>query len=281
MENNLDMNDYNQVSQLSVSYCENAPMGKWRSAYHNVLEIYYLVDGECQMFIDSKTYTLRPGDMVLIPPWTFHRAIYYEGTLVTRYVVSCNTANILPKANEILLSSGHYIERIPRSLGDVEKIFFKICKEYCNPHLLSEELICGYITELATLIYLAEKSRKSIIDAESSNGIVELAVTYLQSNYSSDISVDDVCRYVSVSKAHLSRIFKEETGLGIKEYLAIYRVKQAEFMLSESSSKSISEIAYSCGFSDSNYFASLFKKTVGITPTEFRKRCLVKQDDLH
>ena len=277
MENNLGTSDYNQVSPLSVSYCEKALLGKWKSAYHNVLEIYYLVDGECQIFIDSKTYTLHPGDIALIPPWTFHRAIYDEGTLVTRYVVSYNTDDLLPKTREILISSGYYIERIPRSFGDVENIFSKIWKEYLSPHPLSKELICGYITELATLIYLAENTRKSI-DVAHGNSVVESVIKYLQSNYSSNISVDDVSRHISVSKAHLSRIFKAETGLGIKEYLAIYRVKQAEFMLSKFSEKSISEIAYDCGFNDSNYFASLFKKTVGVTPTEFRKKSFIKQD---
>lgn len=277
MENNLGANDYNKVSPLSVSYCENVFLGKWKSAYHNVFEIYYLVDGTCNFFVDDKIYTLYSGDMLLIPPYVFHRAIYDEKKTVTRYVVSYDTTNILPKTRELLGSIGYYIERIPRSLGDAEKIFLKIWKEYSAPHLLSGELISGYITELAALIHLAEKSRKST-DVSCDNSVIELAVAYLKNNYANDISVDDVSRHVSVSKAHLSRMFKAETGLGIKEYLTVYRIKQAEFMLSEFSAKPISEIAYDCGFNDSNYFASLFKKTVGVTPTEFRKKISTKQD---
>lgn len=275
MINNTDNIRYERGKPFFAHYYEKKVMGDWDLHYHDVLEIFYLVDGVCNFFIDDKMYTLRSGDMVLIPAWTLHRAFYDNDVPISRYMIYCNTAFIPPKTGEILLSSGHYVERIPKSLGDAEDILFKIRKERLNPNLLSEELIHGYMTAFAALIYKVGEIRKST-DLEYDNSIVEAVVAYLKTNYSNDISLDDIARHVSVSNAHLSRTFKSETGFGIKEYLTMYRIKQAEFMLTEYHSKSISEIAYDCGFNDSNYFASCFKKAVGVTPTEFRKGYITK-----
>ena len=127
------------------------------------------------------------------------------------------------------------------------------------------------MTLLASIIFRSTENRKAL-ESRGSDNVVETAVSYLKRNYSTDITVEDVANYTSLSVGHLSRAFKSETGLGVKEYLVLYRIKQAEFMLLEHPSKSISEIAYDCGFNDSNYFASCFRKTVGVTPSDFRKK---------
>ena len=72
------------------------------------------------------------------------------------------------------------------------------------------------------------------------------------------------------SLPYFCRVFKKSTGFGFSEYLTLYRLKQAEILLLEESTKSVSEIAYSCGFNDSNYFANRFKKIYGITPSKLR-----------
>ncbi len=120
-----------------------------------------------------------------------------------------------------MLSSGYYVERIPKALGDVENLFFKMSKEYYNPDMLSEELIHGYMTDLAAMILRAGENRK-LTDVKSGNSVVEAAFAYLKSNYSADISIEDVALYVSLSAEHLSRTFKSETGFGIKEYLTLH-----------------------------------------------------------
>ena len=80
-----------------------------------------------------------------------------------------------------------------------------------------------------------------------------------------------MARMRSVSPEHLSRTFKRETGFGFNEYLTLVRLQHAELMLRDRSAKSISDIAYSCGFNDSNYFSDRFKKAYGIPPLRYRK----------
>ena len=99
-------------------------------------------------------------------------------------------------------------------------------------------------------------------------------------NYSNNISLEDVAKEVSVSYIHLSRTFKAETGFGPNEFLNFYRLRQAKYMPLECPAKSISDIAYDCRFNDSNYFAVKFKKLFGITPTEFRHGKTANKDNI-
>jgi two-component system response regulator YesN len=70
---------------------------------------------------------------------------------------------------------------------------------------------------------------------------------------------------------HLSRKFKEKTGVGLNEYMVIFRLKKAKEFLLTRDKMSICEVAFHCGFNDSNYFSWLFKKTYGVTPSQYRK----------
>ena len=84
------------------------------------------------------------------------------------------------------------------------------------------------------------------------------------------VSLRDVAEYCYVSREHLSRIFKKETGFGFSEYLNVYRLKKADAILAENPQSKVSEVALGCGFSDSNYFSKQYKKMFGIAPTKTR-----------
>ena len=71
-----------------------------------------------------------------------------------------------------------------------------------------------------------------------------------------------------VSPSYLSRSFKKLTGVGLNEYINISRITAAEKLL-QSGNLSITEVAFSCGFNDSNYFAAVFKRVRGVTPKKY------------
>lgn len=86
----------------------------------------------------------------------------------------------------------------------------------------------------------------------------------------SDLSVNDLCRAVQLSHAHLYRKLKALTNLTPVQFIRYIRLKEAKKLL-EDSSLNISEIAYAVGFSDPNYFSRIYHKEMGVTPTESRK----------
>ena len=104
-------------------------------------------------------------------------------------------------------------------------------------------------------------------------GLIKRAKEFIKANYSKSITLEDVGREINVSPQYLSKLFKEETGENFIDYLTGIRIRIAKNLL-EGDELSVKEICYSIGYSDPNYFSRIFKKIVGITPTEYKDEFL-------
>lgn len=93
---------------------------------------------------------------------------------------------------------------------------------------------------------------------------------YLKDHYCEHIELDDLSKQVYLTPAYLGALFKESTGKTIKEYLTELRMKKAKQLLGDIR-YNVNEVAEQTGYSDAKYFSKIFKKTVGIKPTEYRK----------
>ena len=99
---------------------------------------------------------------------------------------------------------------------------------------------------------------------------VRKAMDYIEENYMFSISTEDVARVAGVHVGHLHRIFPEETGMRIGEYLTHLRIERAKTLLMHTDIPSAS-IATRIGISSQQYFCRLFKKETGMSPQEYRK----------
>ncbi len=106
---------------------------------------------------------------------------------------------------------------------------------------------------------------------KQSSSSVERAKAYIEQRYNKDISLDEVSREVDISPYYFSKLFKEETGSNFIEYLTSLRINKAKQLIS-GSDMSMKEICTEVGYSDPNYFSRIFKKNVGVTPTEYKER---------
>jgi two-component system response regulator YesN len=104
---------------------------------------------------------------------------------------------------------------------------------------------------------------------KQASGIISKSKEFIEINYKKDISLDDVSRVVDVSPYYFSKLFKEETGENFIEYLTRIRIEQAKKLL-QNRDMSIKNVCSDTGYSDPNYFSRIFKKLVGVTPTEYR-----------
>lgn len=100
--------------------------------------------------------------------------------------------------------------------------------------------------------------------------IVSACITYFNCHLEEHIDLDILTNLLSISKQTLIRKFKQSTHKTPMEYLAFTRVNQSKLFLRDSS-LSISEIAAKCGFETVYYFSNYFKKTVGMSPSAYRK----------
>ena len=99
---------------------------------------------------------------------------------------------------------------------------------------------------------------------------VARALQYISCYYGTGIRIGDISAYLHRNRSYLSELFCRETGMTLQEKLTQTRLQQAEHLLRQTD-LSIAEIASSVGFSDRFYFSRVFKKRLGISPSEFRR----------
>ena len=104
-----------------------------------------------------------------------------------------------------------------------------------------------------------------------SNSNTEMLRSYLSEHYMEKISLDELSSTFFLSKFYLTKLFKEQYGVTISEYILDQRIHHAKELL-RFSNKSLDEIASECGFYDLPYFSRKFKKAEGITPSAYRNQ---------
>lgn len=100
---------------------------------------------------------------------------------------------------------------------------------------------------------------------------IRRAVEYIRINLNQDLSLDSISGSLNLNSYELSRQFKKETGKNITEYINNRRINEAIYIL-ENENISITDVAFTVGFNDVNYFTKVFKKLKGVTPSEYRKQ---------
>ncbi|HXK42664.1 MAG TPA: response regulator, partial [Anaerolineae bacterium] len=100
--------------------------------------------------------------------------------------------------------------------------------------------------------------------------LVRQAMAYIHEHYADPLTREDIARRVGLSADYLTACFRQELGKTPIAYLNCYRVYQAKRLLKESD-QTVTEIAFNMGFSDSGYFARVFKREVGVSPQAYRR----------
>lgn len=101
------------------------------------------------------------------------------------------------------------------------------------------------------------------------------AIGYIQKNYKNNISLNEVAEYIGLNSSYLSRVFKEDCGMGFVEYLNNIRVGYAKQII-ETGSVKLKDIVKEVGFNNYTYFFKVFKDILNMTPLEYEKMCREK-----
>ena len=192
----------------------------------------------------------------------------------TRLLVLGDTAeDAEERAYAVATSLSQELERseckeIRVGIGEIvdnpEKIFqsFKTARHI--RHLLAERK-----DERAVILGVREMGE---VSDEKVPSVISEAKLYMSQNYSNaNLMLQDVAKAVNMSKSRFSTVFSQTTGQSFTEYLIYLRLSKAKELLKSSNLKS-SQIATEIGYNDSHYFSYIFKKNVGMTPSDYRSQ---------
>ncbi len=223
------------------------------SHVHSCDELVFYRDGEGKTTIDGKIYDFFSGNFAIIKAGTPHSEHHNQNSDVVFFGFHI-------KSPLFEIESGLYsYDGILVILKLIEKLF----KEATEQKFNYEPMISAILIELFVCI-----SRGT--DVENSK-VKDLSycVNFISENFNQKINLKQLADMYGYSYDYFRHVFKEKIGLSPKSYIMAQRLERSCDML-KSSTKSCTQIAQDCGFSDSAQFSKLFKKQFGIAPTQFR-----------
>ena len=143
---------------------------------------------------------------------------------------------------------------------DLSSIDDSLLKKEISPALL-EHIIRDFVKNICTLI-------DQDGNPEEMKQLVKRIDDHLQEHYQDQITLEHLGELINRNPAYISRLYKLQTGLNIKDRLRSIRIAVARELL-EQDDMSVKEVAFTVGFSDPNYFSTVFKKETGLSATDY------------
>ena len=237
---------------------------------HRNHEIYYMVSGSTKYVVGDELFNVEAGNVVIIPKGVFHTTDSENCTQSERFLISFDDALFDDETRCILdMLLSHRLLSIPsKRREELESILLAVEKYYGSDTPVGKATLKLHLLE--ALAFVVKYSVEAVMNISDADRIVHKISDYINVHYSEELWLEKLSRIFSISESYLSRKFKSVTGVGINEYITFVRIMNAEQLLREGG-HSITEVAERCGFNDSNYFSSVFKKIKGTTPLKFSK----------
>jgi len=270
---------------LPIKVCYRDPQPVFPLHYHTFDELVIVFKGTALHVIDDMTFPLKAGDVFVI---TGNRKHQY------RDMKNLVLVNILFDAKK--LDMLHWdIRALPgyHALFALEPAFrarhrFQSRLQLTEPQLnCANELVreldrettekCpGYrVMAKGLFMQLAVYLSRCYSDKpnEESRNLLRLgdAIAYIETHFANRITILDLAKKAHMSPRHFQRVFRQCMHKSPVDYLLHVRIRHASGLL-RNTDRSITEIAYDCGFTDSNYFTRCFRKVMNITPKQYRQR---------
>jgi len=226
-----------------------------------------LINGELYKMKKNGLYFIHGPDTHFVAPDDLN---HYNHSIIlintTELSNIFKTLKMEEEFNRIFLErGGMFCELSEEAVIKVDSIFLKI------DNILKDNEDMKYARLTSALIELTEIGLKHSRLTFKPNDRLNDIFSLINDNVLNKLSLDEICEKAHISKYHLCRIFKENIGITITEYIKKRRLSLACQLLRNTDCK-ITEIAEKCGFCDSSFFTKVFSKEHGITPTEYRAK---------
>lgn len=229
---------------------------------------FIVVSGQGSLDYEGSTIPLSSGDCVFIDchnPYS-HQTSDQLWQLKWIHFYGPNLSNIYQKYRE----RGGQPAFHPSNLSSFEKIWGELFETAASADHIRDMRINEGIHSLLTLL-MEESWHPETQRPGSKKQNLLLIKNYLDEHYHQKIPLDFLSEKFFINKFYLTRVFKEQFGVSINNYLLQIRITHAKQML-RFTDQTIEEIGYLCGIGDVHYFSRIFKKVEGISPGEYRKR---------
>ena len=256
---------------------------------HRAWEMVYIDRGECEVVADDDTFVLKQGEIFFHKPYQKHMLKVIKGICPNVFIITFESAS--PAMNYFEdrritadIATKQYISAIIHEASSTFELPFN---DPCALTLSLKESGALWAGDQSILIrlelMLIELARRSdeTQRTQSTHIYTKDTITdefclkvieYLEGRIYEKINMDDMSRALSFSKSYIYKRFVAASGYSVVEYFTIMKITEAKKLIRESR-KNFFEISEMLGFSSSHYFSTVFKRYVGMTPSQYKKSC--------
>ena len=248
--------------------------------WHHGMELIYS-EASLILFINNKRINVVPGDIIFVNPRSIHRAyrrstgdIYAIVFDLKLLKISCSTPNATSLiVDEILAQNKKFCTKPEPSTELYRGLKPPIAAitEYACKTIPAGEDTCRIMSCLYQIMAECYRANffEEVTQPRRMNYIMKL-IDYIDTNYSSDITISSLSKEINLTEAYLYQLFREYIGLSPKNYINSVRIREACRLLMRG--KNVSDTAICVGFSNVSYFIKLFKDTTGYPPHQWAKK---------
>ncbi len=226
---------------------------------HEPYEIVYVLSGSAGVTAGEKVYSLSAGQWLLHPPYEFHRIWSEKGT------------------EPHVLNLSFHASAMPEAEGRIFSPDLKLQEEFLEISMSVRNAL--HASDISTLneqrlrleqwLLYAMRSGSDSCAVESSGALryAEI-VNVLHAHMTEQLSAGDIALLCRMSLSNLKKIFTKYAGMGVSRYFTEMKMRRAAELLREG--KRVGEVASELGFTDQNYFSTVFRRIMGVPPGQYR-----------
>ncbi len=242
--------------------------------YHEFCKLLLLISGRGGYVVDGQRYLLQPGDMVLIGSRSAHRPELEEDTPYERVIIYISPEFLQQSSTAdcdlMELFSARYGHVLRLKETERKKVFAmaEVLEKELSQEAYGREILSN-AGLLRILVEIGRQQRRK--DAQNPHPVIPKNprvlewMHYIDRHHGEDLDMDFLAERFFISKYHMMRLFREETGFTIHTYLMQRRLLAARQMIEKG--MRATEACYRCGFRSYSSFTRAYNKHFGSTPT--------------
>ncbi|SEI37223.1 transcriptional regulator, AraC family [Dyadobacter koreensis] len=240
---------------------------------------------------DQPGFDYMPGETVLVPAHVTMKIDFPEATesnptqCIALALDQAKIQQIVDRLNEQYPREGqdqfwqlqhnqyHFLNNL-----DLAQSINKLI-HICSGNSLGKDILADLTLQELVVHIIQTQNLYSVQDSsyQQHDNPLAYVIHYIRTNIGEKIQVEDLSEKACMSRASFYRAFKREFNISPVEFILKEKIKKAKSLLSDSRA-TISDVCYQLGFSDLNYFGRQFKKSEGISPSQYRHVSAAQED---